>query len=273
MSKDRESFHWRTAISYKTQEEINVRGYDLNELTGNIDYISMVYLILTGELPSDQYRKMLEAIMVSFSEHAFSPSIASCRFIQSGGVPLNTAVAGGILTMGDRHASADIPAEMFQSIVKKSEDNNISLEKAANKTVSEYKFEKRILNGFHHPQHIKDPRVERIADLALEYGIDGPHQKLAYAMQKETGQFYSRTLYLNAPGIIAAILSDMGFNPGQIKGVAILSRTISLVAHSLEEQNREKSWRASSKSDIVQPLDLSLQAPEFYDGPDKRCLD
>ena len=138
--------------------------------------------------------------------------------------------------------------------------------------VKEYRAEKKILNGYHHPQHIIDPRVDRLSELAGEYGIRGEHQKLAYAIQNESGKVFSRTLYLNAPGIIAAILSDMGLSPNQIKGVAILSRTVSLVAHSIEEKDREKSWRASTRAEITQPLDLSLQSPEFYDGPKKRKL-
>jgi hypothetical protein len=37
--------------------------------------------------------------------------------------------------------------------------------------------------------------------------------------------------------------------------------------------DREKGWRASGKSNITQPLDLSLQLPEFYDGPADRNFD
>ena len=36
--KEREPFHWQSAISYKTREKIVVRGYDVNELTGNISF-------------------------------------------------------------------------------------------------------------------------------------------------------------------------------------------------------------------------------------------
>ena len=68
------------------------------------------------------------------------------------------------------------------------------------------------------------------------------------------------------------LASDMGMHPEQIKGLLILSRTVSLVAHSIEENIREKAWRASSGADITQPLDLSLQKPEYYDGPADRSL-
>ena len=267
---NKESFHWRTAIAYKTKEEIVVRGYDINDLTGNVDFASMAFLTWTGELPSENYRKMLNAMLVSLSEHAFSPSAASCRFVRSGGVPLNVAVAGGVLTLGDRHASADVPAEMFQNAVRQMHEEGLTIKETAWRLVSDYRRDHRIINGYHHPQHIKDPRVWRMAQLAEEYRIGGEHQDLAWAIEDATEEIIGKRLYMNGPGIIAAISSDMGLKPEQIKGLLILSRTVSLVAHSIEEGEREKAWRASGKTGITQPLDLSLQLPEYYDGPGKR---
>ena len=271
--KEREPFHWRTSIAYKTRESIVVRGYDLNELVGNINFTEMAYLVITGELPDPNRRAILDALLVSLAEHAFSPSSVSARFVASGGVPLNTAVAGGVLTMGERHASADVPARMFIEGTEECDREGISIEESAERIVSKYRREKRILNGYHHPQHVKDPRVERLFEIARGNGFYGRHCKLARAIEEMTEKYYSRRLYMNAPGAFAAIGCDMGLKPGQIKGLIILSRTVSLVAHSLEEMEREKGWRASTRSDIVQPLDLSLQLPEYYDGPPRRRLE
>ena len=44
-------------------------------------------------------------------------------------------------------------------------------------------------------------------------------------------------------------------------------------AHSIEEQTREKGWRASAGADMVQPLSLEMQGPDWYDGPPSRSLD
>ncbi len=272
-SKDREPFHWRSSIAYKTKEKIVIRGYDNNELIGNIDFASMAYLVWTGELPPDNYRLMLNALLVSLSEHAFSPSAVSCRMVVSGGVPLNTAVAGGILTLGSRHGSAEVPAAMFRDGIARCEKDGLRIEECAVLIVTEYKDRKAILNGYHHPQHIKDPRTDRLLELAAEYNIQGKYQELAGAIEKATSQVYGRTFYMNAPGAMAAIGSDMGLTPQQIKGLMILSRTVSLVGHSIEEMEREKGWRASGKSNITQPLDLTLQLPEFYDGPGDRNLE
>lgn len=37
-----------------------------------------------------------------------------------------------------------------------------------------------------------------------------------------------------------------------------------------EEMIKESGWRASSRQSITQPLDLSLQLPDFYGGPKDR---
>src|SRR3972149_176063 len=50
--REREPFHWRTAISYKTKDRIVVRGYDLNDLVGNLSFTAMAYLVWRGGLPS-----------------------------------------------------------------------------------------------------------------------------------------------------------------------------------------------------------------------------
>jgi citrate synthase len=272
-SGQREPFHWRTAISYKTREKIVVRGYDNNELTGNIDFASMAYLVLTGALPAEAHRAVLNAMLVSLCEHAFSPSSAAARFAASGGVPLNAAVAAGLLSMGSRHASADVPARVFQEAVARCREQKVGIESCALEIVSEHKQSGRILNGFHHPQHIRDPRVPRLFQVAEEQGTSGEHQRLALAMQQATALVYGRTLYLNGPGAFAALGSDLGLKPEQIKGLIMLSRCVSLIAHAIEENERERGWRASEKTPITQPLDLSLQLPACYDGPPERSLE
>ncbi len=268
----REPFHWRTSIAYKTKDQIVVRGYDLNELTGSIDFASMAYLVWTGELPPEAYRLMLNALLVSLSEHAFSPSAASCRFVASGGVPLSTAVAAGVLTMGTRHGSADMAARLLQEALGLCREQGLQPELFAGGFVAECRRDRRTLYGYHHPQHIRDPRVARLLSLAEQLNLQGEHLRLARAIEEATEAVYGRRLYLNAPGAMAAICSDMGLDPEQIKGLMILSRTVSLVAHSIEETRREKGWRASRSVDITQPLDLSLQLPEHYDGPSLRPL-
>lgn len=268
----REPFHWQTSIAYKTKDKIVVRGYDLNDLTGNVSFTEMAYLVWRGELPPANHAKMLDALLVSMAEHAFSPSSAASRLVASGGVPLHVGVAGGMLAIGSIHGTADRPAELFKGAVERMQRESLSIEAAARTVAGEAKTGGRRLPGFHHAQHIIDPRTARMLALSDEYGISGTYVAMARAVEAATEEFWGRRIYLNGPGAMGAICLDMGFDVELIKGVFLLSRIVSLVAHTYEEMRREKGWRASSNSPIVQPLDLALQKPEFYDGPRDRPL-
>jgi citrate synthase len=268
----REAFHWRTAISYKTKDKIVVRGYDLNELTGNISFAEMVYLVWRGELPPVSHGRMLDAILVNMAEHAFSPSSAASRFVASGGVPLHVGVAGGLLAIGSLHGTADRPAELFRDAVARMEQDHLSLQETARKVAGDARRAGQRLPGFHHPQHIRDPRTARLLELSDRLGISGVHVAMAMAIEAATEESWGRRIYINGPGAVGAICLDMGFDTELIKGVFLLSRAVSLVAHTYEEVHREKGWRGSANASIVQPLDLSLQRPEFYDGPRDRPL-
>ncbi len=268
----REPFHWRTSIAYKTREKIVVRGYDLNELVGNISFAEMAYLVWRGELPPPAHGRMLDALLVSMAEHAFSPSSAACRFVASGGVPLHVGVAGGMLAIGTYHGTADRPAGLFKQAVERMDREHLDITEAARRVAGDARRAGQRLPGFHHPQHIQDPRTARLLALSDRYGISGTYVAMARAIEAATEEFWGRRIFLNGPGAVGAICLDMGFDVELIKGVFLLSRTVSLVAHTYEEQHREKGWRASVNASTVQPLDLSLQRPEFYDGPPDRAL-
>lgn len=271
-ASNREPFHWRTAIAYKTKDRIVVRGYDLNDLVGNLSFTEMAYLVWRGELPSEPHARMLDALLVSLAEHAFSPSSAASRLVASGGVPLHVGVAGGMLSIGSLHGTADRPAELFKEAVERMEREELSQKDAARKVAGEARAAGRRLPGFHHAQHIRDPRTDRLLELSDQYEISGTYVGMARAIEAATEEFWGRRIYLNGPGAMGAICLDMGFDTELIKGVFLLSRTVSLVAHTYEEMHRERGWRASTSSPVVQPLDLSLQKPEFYDGPRDRPL-
>lgn len=270
--RPREPFHWQTSIAYKTRDRVVIRGYDVNELTGNVSFTEMAYLVWRGELPPEHHARMLDAILVNQAEHAFSPSSAASRLVTSGGVPLHVGVAGGMLALGALHGTADRPAALLKEAVERMDREGLTLEETARRVAGEARQTRTRLPGYHHAQHIIDPRTARLLQLADEYAVAGRHVAMAKAIEAATEEFWGRRIYLNGPGAVGAICMDMGFDLDHIKGVYLLSRVVSLIAHTYEEMHREKGWRASTNAPIVQPLDLSLQKPEFYDGPRDRPL-
>jgi len=271
--QNRPWFHWQTSIAWKNKDRIVVRGYDVNELTGNIDFGEMLHLVLTGELPTPEVGKVTNALMVNLAEHAMSPSSATVRFATSGGAELNAAVAAGVAAIGRLHGTSDRPAYMFLGVEKRAKDEGISINEAAHRTVAEMRERRESMPGFHHPQHIQDPRTVRLLGLAEELGIAGRYVEIARAMEDATvGVFNGRRLYLNGPGSMACVGLDAGYEPLQLKAMFIVCRSLSLAAHSIEESQREKGWRASGNAGMIQPLSLEMQGPDWYDGPADRTL-
>jgi citrate synthase len=267
--EQREQFHWRSAISYKTIDRIVVRGYNINELTGSLDLGEMVYLTWMGELPTKAQGKMLNALLVSTLEHAFSPSTVATRFAASGRVELQAAVASGILAFGDVHGGAHISAKQWQHYVKRMREENKTVEEIAKGLLTE----NQVVLGFHHPQHINgDPRPPRLLDLAKEYGVYGDHCNLAQTTERLFPEIRKQSFKLNQPGCVGAIASDLGFPWDLVKAITFCARAFGCVAHAREEVEREKGWRASTTVQVIQPLDLELQGPKYYDGPKDRVF-
>jgi citrate synthase len=269
---DRVAFHWRTGIAWKNRERIVVRGYDVNELTGRLDFGAMVHLVLRGDLPTAAQARMVNALMVNLAEHAMSPSSATARFATSGGAELNAAVAAGVAAIGRLHGTSDRPAEMYVAVASRADRDGLTAAEAARTVVREMRARGERMPGFHHPQHIQDPRTGRLLQLADELGISGPFVAIARAMEDATVAVFGRKIYLNGPGAMGCIGLDMGYQPVELKAMFIVARTLGLCAHAIEEGSREKGWRASGSPDMVQPLALDMQGPDWYDGPGDRQL-
>ena len=69
---------WRTAVTSIEPNKILVRGYVLDEMMGRVSFGESVYLILTGELPSPDVGRLVEALLVSSIDHGVNPPVHTC---------------------------------------------------------------------------------------------------------------------------------------------------------------------------------------------------
>src|SRR3989454_9560646 len=111
---------WRTSLSGVEPNKILIRGYRVQDLMGRCSFGDVIYLTFKGELPAGNEGRLIEMIVVSSTDHSFlAPSIDATRFVASGGVPLQAAVAAGILSLGDHHGGAiEQSAKLLQESVK-----------------------------------------------------------------------------------------------------------------------------------------------------------
>ena len=105
--------------------------------------------------------------------------------------------------------------------------------------VAEIRDEGGKVPGFGHPLHKPvDPRAQRIMALAEEKGAAGPHVALARQAEAVVPRVWGKPLPMNVSMPIAAVLLDLDFPPAILKGIPILARTASLLAHLAEESER-----------------------------------
>ncbi|MBI2598020.1 MAG: citryl-CoA lyase [Candidatus Diapherotrites archaeon] len=252
---------WKTAITQEKDGKTFVRGYDLMEMAKKLNFTQAIFLVLRGELPSPKEEKMFNTIFVSTIDHGISPpSVIAARAVASGGTPLSTAVAAGVMTFGEAHGGAiEQCAKMLQETVKKSTD----LQKQAEKIVEKARFNRERLPGFGHRIYSTDPRTVTLLEVAKELGFYGKHVELALEIEKGLEKAVGKKLCLNVDGCIGAIISEMGFDWRVGKGFFIIGRAPGLVAHVFEELSTERPFRRLSEEETeykgVAPRKLELK--------------
>ncbi|HEX4708789.1 MAG TPA: citryl-CoA lyase [Candidatus Udaeobacter sp.] len=252
---------WNTAITRVAPNRVAVRGYDVAELMGRISFGAAVYLIFTGELPSPAIARLMDAILVSSIDHgATPPSALSARTVASTGATLSAAVAAGIMSINRHHGGAiEDCARQLKAIADRAAAESISLDETAARTIAAMSEAGERMSGFGHRLHTKDPRTARLFELAHEAGVDGVHMQAARAVKKAFAAA-KKSLPINVDGAIGAILADLGMNPASFNGIFMIARTPGLIAHTIEEQTREKPMRR------IDPVNHG------YDGPPLRSL-
>ena len=254
---------WNTKITKVEPNHLVTRGYKQEDLIGTVPFSHVVHLLLKGELPSKEHGRMIDAILTACIDHGVTPpSAMASRVVASGGVPLPTAVAAGVLSIGDAHGGAiEKGAKFFQENVQRMKTEDLSVEKMAQIVVKESLEKKQRLLGFGHRVHTSDPRTKRLFSLANELHITGNHIMLAHAIEKELGTVKGKKLPINVDGAIAAITSDMGFDWRLGKGFFLLGRVAGLTAQVYEEQTQEKPMRKMFDVDCI------------YNGPEEKEID
>jgi len=93
--------------------------------------------------------------------------------------------------------------------------------------------------------------------LAHQWGLAGEHIQALETLAQEVPGVYGRVLPLNVSAAIPALLLDAGFPAGALRGIPLLARTGSLIAHLLEEQTKPIGFKLAN----------AAEESILYDGP------
>ena len=258
---------WPTAITRVEPNKLLVRGYPLDEIMGRLSFGDAIYLLLTGELPSPNVSRVMDAVLIASIDHgATPPSTLAARHVAGTGAPLRAAAAAGVLALGSPLGGGG----SIESCMRFLDDGLalvgewVSFDDAARRLLDQLSGTGQAPPGFGHRQHTRDPRAVRLMQLAFELELDGGHTQLARAIEQQLVERCAAggqpTLSLNADGAIAAVAGDLGLDGETTTMLFTISRVPGLVAHALEEQRRQEAMRFIDPSKHV------------YDGPGERRL-
>lgn len=248
----------KTAVSRVEKDKIVTRGYNQRDLIEKIRYSDMIFLLLRGRLPTLKEARIFNHVLVSFCDHGVTPpSTQTARLIASSGSPMNSAVAGALLSFGHKHAGAiEKTMELYQSKISTArliDDPDIDNKQIASLAIEVYKdyvLKGKKVPGFGHRYHSTDPRADKLIEMAIKEGFIGPHLKLALAIQDLV--FEKKNIKLNVDGANAAILSDLGFDPELGLGVFIIGRVPGIITHIHEERMDEEEFRRFCDLDDIE---------------------
>ena len=230
-----------SAISTSNEDTILVRGRDLaGELIGSINFTEHFWLLVTGALPTEAQRRVLDATLVAIAEHGLVPSVQVSRMtLAAAPEALQGAVAAGLLGCGSVVLGSSEAAGQFYAQIAERAAGSASPAAAITDVVREYREAKRAIPGYGHPLHKGgDPRARRLFQVSTDVGLSGRHIQIATAVEKLLPELIGRPLSINVSGAIPAVLLDAGYPLLALKGVPLLARTAGLIAHLLEEQQR-----------------------------------
>lgn len=250
--------NWKTAITDDKDGAGRIRGYKIEDLIGKKTFVETMWLLMRGELPTENETVLFNAILVAIADHGIAvPSITASRIVASGGNSINAAIAAGVLACGDSHGGAiENCMKMLEAALKMSPDTKL----AASGIVEKFETENLRLPGYGHKILKSDPRSAKLLSLARSLNIGEKYCELAKAIEAELAGRKNRALPLNVDGAIAALLLAMNFPAEAGKAIFLIGRIAGISAHVIEEKVREKPFRR-------------LQADEYaYDGVPPREL-
>jgi citrate synthase len=229
----------RSAITTSNAETIVVRGQDLSrDLIGQVNFADYFVFLLTGRKPDAATSAVVNATLVAIADHGLVPSVQAARMTYAAAPEaLQGAVAAGILGCGSVILGASETAgRMFVEIDQYADRHGGDLLEAARAVVTARREKKQPIPGYGHPEHKeRDRRVDALFAVSERAGAGQQYVEIARMVEDVIPAIVGKELKLNVSAAIPAVLLGVGFPVGALKGVPILARTASLIAHLNEE--------------------------------------
>jgi citrate synthase len=235
---------WQTDIIEMRPGVIRLRGYEIQDLIGRVSFPAVIWLMLRGELPSEDQAELLGIALGAAVDHGpQAPSIAIARMAATCGVGINSAMASAINVLGDVHGGAGEQALSFYGDIAGAIDAGMTLNEAVSARLDRFfAEEKGYVPGLGHRFHPVDPRAPRLLQLTREFAargaVNGRFADIAEAIEADVARRKGKKIPLNIDGATAVIYGELGFPPPLTRGLFVLSRSVGILAHAWEQSQQ-----------------------------------
>ncbi|MER8971500.1 MULTISPECIES: citryl-CoA lyase [unclassified Mesorhizobium] len=232
---------WQTGIIEMRPGVIRLRGYEIQDLIGRVSLPAMIWLMLRGELPSEEQAALLGIALGAAVDHGpQAPSIAIARMAITCGVGINSAMASAVNVLGDVHGGAGEQALSFYGDIAAELDAGMPLADAVSARLDRFLAgENGYVPGLGHRFHPVDPRAPRLIELTRDFAargvVSGRFADIAEAIEAEVARRKGKKIPLNIDGATAVIYGELGFPPPLTRGLFVLSRSVGILAHAWEQ--------------------------------------
>jgi len=230
--------HWVSGVSEITAEDIFIRGYPMGSLVGELPFSAISFLLIRGVLPTPGEGRMMDVILSSILDYALQKSgTIAARSIVSVNPRMTAGLAAGMLGAGEYAVSPEDTGRFIADSIRGWKASGKPMATYAEELVADFRTSKRRVPGFGHQVFRGvDPRAEKLKTIAIEQGIWGE----AIELYEEIHRAFQRAankpdLVINDVGMLAAIMTQIGFTPPEMTGLALMSTFPGLIAHISEE--------------------------------------
>lgn len=212
---------------YNSDEQ---KWHTLEKIFEKKDFIDLLYMKLTGKTPQEKEKKLLlkTLLITSMGVGHHPPSVMIPKLISSTtknkSFAIINGISAGILSYGTDHLGAVVG---IMNTFEELKSQNIK------KYIEQKIKNNQKIKGFGHPVYTEDSRPK-----ILHKEVKNTYKKNIYNDIYETlsEELYERkNIYPNIDAALALSYKSMGFEPEQGIYLSILSRSLSMTCHILEE--------------------------------------
>jgi citryl-CoA lyase len=257
-SNSPERAYWTTRVSAVSDDKVLIRGYDLQDLIGDLPFTAAVYLLIRGHLPSPSQVRVLDAVLSAVLDYGLEkPGTVAARFAVSANPSMAAGLAAACLSVGQHTLATEDTSRFILSTFDRYQQSDLSMTAFADKEVDRLRKSGRRIPGLGHPVFKRvDPRAAALKAVAVSESCWPPAAELYEALHAAFTKLPGKEdIAINDVGVMAAALVGLGFSPEEGTGIAILSTMPGLIAHISEELGSGRPIRVIPRPDVQYVVD------------------